>query len=344
MTNRERVGAGISGQLRAAVIGVGYLGRFHAQKYAALEGVRLVGVVDTNSEQARKVAEELGVPHHQDYRDLLGQVDLVSVAVPTVAHYGVASACLNAGVHVLLEKPITTTLEEADELIGIAEQAGLVLQVGHLKRFHPAVVALNRSGLLHSPRFIVSERYAPFKPRALDVDVALDLMIHDVDLILNFVGSDVVRVEAVGAPVVTDKVDIAHAQLKFANGCLANVSASRIANAASRNIRLFQRDSYFNLDFIKKEIRVKRRGEGSTVMEGEVVHDLENTVLPIQDYDTLEMEIRAFCEAVREGHPPLVSGRDGRKALEVVLAIRQEIGKFIKDLGHDPRTMGLGWG
>lgn len=311
--------------LRAAVIGSGYLGRFHAQKYKMIPGVTLMGVVDIDPERARQVGLELAVPHSHDYNDILDRVDLVTVATPTRTHFRITQACLAAGVHVLVEKPITVTLEEADALISLADDKQRVLQVGHLKRFHPAVMALNSSGILGTPRFIESLRFAPFKSRALDVDVVLDLMIHDVDLLLNFVGSEVMDVDAVGTPVVTDQVDIANARLKFQNGCVANVTASRVARDATRRIRLFQDDSFLSLDFIKGDILVMRRGVGTMDLDGMAVPAVEESTIPFRHYDTLEAEVRSFCDVVREGCQPLVSGRDGRKALEVVTAIRKSI-------------------
>lgn len=311
--------------LRAAVIGVGYLGRVHAMKYQLIPGVELVAVVDIDPDNARRVGESLQVACYSDYTRVFDCVDLVTVATPTYSHFRVAEACLRAGLHVLVEKPITASLEEADELISIAKQCNRVLQVGHLKRFHPAVVALRQSGLLQTPRFIDSARLAPFKGRSLDLDVVLDLMIHDVDLILNFVRSEVVDVDAVGMKVVTDQVDIANARLRFQNGCVANVTASRISRDATRRMRIFQEDSFISLDFIQNDILRVRRGEGAVpAQEGE--HPVvEGTTLPIKYYDTLEAEITAFCTAVRLGQPPLVSGLEGRKALHVVTMICQAI-------------------
>lgn len=311
--------------LRAAVIGVGYLGRIHAMKYQKIPQVELVAVVDIHAEQARRVGEELSVPFYSDYTRIFDQVDLVTVATPTYSHFRVTESCLQAGLHVLVEKPITTTLEEADELISLAERVGRVLQVGHLKRFHPAVVALEQSEVLQAPRFIDSVRLAQFKGRSLDLDVVLDLMIHDVDLILNFVRSEVVDVDAVGMKVVTDHVDIANARLRFQNGCVANVTASRIARNATRRMRIFQENSFLSLDFIQNDILIVRRGEGGLSVGDDGSPIVEETTLPIQNYDTLEAEILSFCSAVRLRRPPLVSGLDGRKALHVVTMIRQAI-------------------
>ncbi|HXV20293.1 MAG TPA: Gfo/Idh/MocA family oxidoreductase, partial [Desulfuromonadales bacterium] len=212
-------------RLRAGVIGVGYLGRFHAQKYAALENVDLVGIADVSRERAEEVAAEVGTTAFTDYRELLAQVDLVSIVVPTQHHFPVAKECLEAGCHILLEKPVTQTVAEADELIRMAAERHLIFQVGHLERFNPAILALR--GVLKNPLFIESHRLAPFKPRGTDVNVVLDLMIHDIDIILNMVPSTVKVVNSVGVPVLSNEVDIANARLQFENGCVANVTASR---------------------------------------------------------------------------------------------------------------------
>ena len=325
-SNQPLPSRGTAGKvLRAAVIGVGYLGRVHAMKYQKIPSVELVAVVDIHAELACQVGEELHVPFYSDYTKIFDHVDLVTIATPTYSHFRVAESCLQAGLHVLLEKPITATLEEADELISLAERVGLVLQVGHLKRFHPAVVALMQSGILKVPQFIDSTRLAQFKGRSLDLDVVLDLMIHDVDLILNFVQSEVVDVDAVGMKVVTDQVDIANARLRFQNGCVANVTASRIARDATRRMRIFQENSFVSLDFIQNDILVVNRGKGVAATQDSGSPVIEETTLPIQNYDTLEAEITSFCTSVRLGQPPLVSGWDGRKALHVVTMIRQAI-------------------
>ncbi|MGN7610897.1 Gfo/Idh/MocA family protein [Magnetococcales bacterium HHB-1] len=311
--------------LRAAVIGVGYLGQFHAQKYQQIEDTELIAVVDADRARAKEIGEKYQAAYYTDFKDILGDVDLVSIGVPTVAHFEVAKACLEAGVHVLVEKPITATLNEADDLIALAQKQDLILQVGHLKRFHPAVMALRKSGYLQTPGFIESRRLAPFKSRSLDIDVVMDLMIHDIDLILSFVSSEIIGIEAVGAPVLTDKVDIANARLKFMNGCIANITVSRISGQPQRNIRFFQDNAYIYLDFIKKEIMLMEKTEGRMMLDGIEVPEIKEQHLPIDDYDTLEMEIRAFCQAVRREQPLLVSGYDGRKALEVVMAVRESI-------------------
>ncbi|MBF0193843.1 MAG: Gfo/Idh/MocA family oxidoreductase [Magnetococcales bacterium] len=315
--------------LRAAVIGAGYLGRFHAMKYAMIPGVDLVGIVDASQERVNAVSKELGTKGYTDYNDLLDSVDLVTISTPTPSHYNITASCLNAGVHVLVEKPITVTVDEADELIDIADRMNLVLQVGHLKRFHPAIVALKNSGVIKQPLFIESQRLAPFKSRALDVDVVLDLMIHDVDLILNFVDSELLDIDATGGKVVTQYTDIANTRLKFQNGCVANVTASRVSESSTRRIQIFQDDAFVSLDFITSDIKIMQRTQGEMELDGIMVPAIKQTKIPINKYDTLEAEIRSFCESVRQGTQPLVSGRDGRKALAVVTKIRESIAKSL---------------
>lgn len=308
-------------KLRAAVIGVGYLGRFHAQKYAALEDVELVGVVDASRERAEEVAAEVGTAAFTDYRRILGKVDLVSIVVPTQDHYAVARECLEAGCHILLEKPITQTVEEADELIDLAEEKALVFQAGHLERFNPAVLAL--VGVLKNPHFIESHRLAPFKPRGTDVNVVLDLMIHDIDIILSMVPSGIKLVNSVGVPVLSDEVDIANARLQFDNGCVANVTASRVSREAVRKIRIFQSDAYISIDYQSRRISIFRKDGGGVPVPG-----LPNVSMEEKSFaqsDALMAEIRAFVEAVKNGSPPVVSGEDGKRALELALRINKKL-------------------
>ena len=302
--------------LRAAVIGVGYLGRFHAQKYQKIAGVQLVAVVDANPERARQVGEELGVPWFTDHRELIDRVDIVSIAASTMHHFALARACLNAHWAVLLEKPMTVTLEEADELIALADQNKVILQVGHIKRFHPGVIALCTSGLLMpTPRYIRTQRLAPFKPRATDVDVVLDLMIHDIDLVAMLARSSVVSMEAFGATVLTKQTDFATARIRFSNGCIADLTASRVAQQGVRDLLIFQDATYISLDFPTKIVQLKQRGQGQST----------EWILPIAEQDALEAEIYSFCGAVRGEHPPVVSGAMGREALAIALQIQQVI-------------------
>jgi predicted dehydrogenase len=308
--------------LRAAVIGSGYLGRFHALKYRSLQQVELVAVVDTAAQRAQTVGQELGVPFFTDYAAVLSQVDLVSIATPTASHCAIAEHCLQAGVAVLLEKPMTSTVQEADHLVALAQQHGVVLQVGHLKRFHPVVQALLQGGLLQAPRYIESTRLAPYKGRSLDLDVVLDLMIHDVNLALAFVDADVVRVDAFGMPLLTDKSDVAHARLHFANGAVAQINASRVAPESVRQMKIYQDNGLFTIDFARNQLSVLRRGTSVDNLSSGIV---PGEVLPVATYDTLEAQIRAFCQAVRHGAAVLVSGEEGRRSLQVVTWIRQAI-------------------
>lgn len=301
-------------RLRAAVIGVGYLGRYHARKYAALEDVDLVAVADTDFARARQVACECGCRAADDFHTILGDVDLASVVVPTEGHRAVARECLEAGTHVLVEKPVARTVEEAEELIRLAALYGRVLQVGHLERFNPAIIALHE--LLCRPMFVESSRLATFRPRGTDVDVVLDLMIHDIDLILNMVGSEIAAIRPIGFPVLTDDVDIAHARLEFVNGCVANVTASRVSQAALRKVRVFQQDAYLSIDLNPPRLTCWRR-----LRDGGGAVRLEPEEKDFPQVDLLMEEIRAFVHAVRDGTPPLVSGTDGKRALEVALRI-----------------------
>lgn len=291
--------------LRAGVIGVGYLGRFHAQKWAEVEGVELVGVADRDANRARCVAAEVGTVAYDDYRPLLNKVDLVSVAVPTEHHYRVVRDCLKASVHVLVEKPIAQRVEEADQLIELAHARGLTLQVGHLERFNPAWLALQPH--VTSPRFIEAHRLAPFKPRGTDVSVVLDLMIHDLDLILSVVASPVAEVRASGTPMLTEGIDIGNARIEFANGCVANLTASRVSISTLRKMRLFLKDRYLAIDFGERRMQVARRGKtpGQPIVVNEIA---------VPAGDALMNEIQAFAQAVRQGKPPRVCGEDGRRA------------------------------
>lgn len=307
--------------LRAAVIGAGYLGRFHAQKYAAIERVELVGVADPDERARRSVAGELGCGAFSDHRELLGRVDAVSVVTPTPSHHGVAGDFLRAGAHVLVEKPITVTVEEARELIGLAADHGRILQVGHLERFNPVILALQ--GILDRPRFIESNRLAPFKARGTDVSVVLDLMIHDIDLIQNIVGSPVASIDAVGAPVFSGETDIANARLRFENGCVANVTASRISMKAERKLRVFQADTYLSIDLQQKVLTRVRKGD-ATAADGTPRVEIEER--NFDPGDALKAEIEAFLECIETGRRPVVSGEDGLLALETAIRIGELVG------------------
>lgn len=310
-------------RLRTAVIGVGYLGNFHAQKYAALEGVELIGVVDADAARGAEVASSCGCQAFTDYRELIGRVDAVSVVVPTQYHHQVAKEFLTAGVHVLIEKPITVTIEQADELISLADAGKLVFQVGHLERFNPVLMAVEE--VLIEPLFVESVRIAPFKPRGTDVNVVLDLMIHDIEIIQHLVKSPVAKIDAIGAPVFTGEEDIANARIAFENGCVANVTASRISLKSERKMRIFQRDAYLTLDFQNKKVLVAKKGEG------ELMPGIPNVQVKEQELgqsDPLLSEIISFVTAITEGRQPQVSGRDGRMALETALKINEALNRI----------------
>ena len=303
-------------RLRCAVVGAGYLGRFHAQKYAGLARCELVGVADPAPAARERIAAELGVATHADYRDLLGRVDAVSVATPTTLHHAVARDFLQAGAHVLVEKPITVTAAEARELIMIAAERRRVLQVGHLERFNPVIVAA--AGELAGPRFIESNRLAPFKARGTDVSVVLDLMIHDIDLIEDIVRSPIATIDAVGAPVFTDEIDIANARLRFENGCVADVTASRISLKSERKLRVFQADAYLSIDLQQKLLTIVRR---PAVIEAGVMPSVAVEERSFDPGDALLSEIEAFLDAIEQGGRPVVSGEDGLRALETATRI-----------------------
>lgn len=298
--------------LRAGVVGVGYLGRFHAQKYAAMPDITLVGVVDIDSSRATTVATECHTRAFTEYRDLFDQVDCVSIVVPTQWHHAVAKAFLQHGVDVLVEKPLTATGAEGRELVELAAQQGRMLQVGHLERFNPALRSL--TGILTAPRFIECHRVAPFVERGTDVDVVRDLMIHDLDVILSLVRSPVVSMEAFGVPVLTKEPDIANARLRFTSGCIANITASRVALKRERKMRVFQPDTYLVVDYGEHRIRICRRDP--TPPTGNLPN-LTYEEREVGGEDALEEEIRAFLRSVRDRSEPIVSGRDGLQALEV---------------------------
>ncbi len=307
-------------RIRAAVIGVGYLGQFHAEKYAGLQNVDLVAVIDIDKQRSAEIAAKLGTTGLCDYREIIGKVDAVSIAVPTMFHYEVGKYFLENGVHVLLEKPITTTLEEAGELIRIAGEKNVVLQVGHLERFNPVIMALD--GVIKEPRFIESTRIAPFKPRGTDVNVVLDLMIHDIDIIQFLVRSPVKQINSIGAAVFTGEEDIANARIEFENGCVANVTASRISLKSERRMRIFQPDAYISLDFQHKKVAVFRKGEGE-MSPGVPKVDIDEKVLA--QVDALQEEISSFVESICTGNTPVVTGEDGRRALETALLINKKL-------------------
>jgi predicted dehydrogenase len=304
--------------IRAAVVGVGSLGQHHARVYASLPGCVLAGVYDVNRERARAVADRHGAPVFERLQDVVDGADAASVAVPTVDHHRVARALLEAGKDVLLEKPMTATLAEADDLVRLAEQRRAVLQVGHIERFNPATEALRAASL--SPRFIEVHRLGSFSPRSLDIDVVLDLMIHDLDIVLALDGSEPVQVDAVGVPVLTPRVDIANARLRFASGLIANLTASRVSAEKVRKFRVFFPRTYISVDFAAREAQVYRLVKGEA---GAPDIAVERTAAP--DEEPLKRQLEAFLRAVRERSAPVVSGADGRRALALAQTILARI-------------------
>ena len=302
--------------IRAAVVGAGYLGRFHAQKYASEEGCRLAAVVDTRPEAREALAKELGTTAVADHRELLGKVDAVSVVTTTPAHFAIARDFLEAGAHVLVEKPITENVEQAQALIDIAARRGRILQVGHLERFNPAIVAAERE--LAGARFIECQRLAPFKERGTDVNVVLDLMIHDIDIVQSIVGRRIESIDAVGTPVFSGAVDIANVRLRFEGGCVANVTASRVSLKTERKLRVFRDDAYLSIDLQQRILTVIRK-RPTAPAAGELPVLIEEQ--SFEQGDALRAEIRSFLDCIGHGRSPVVSGQDGLLALETAIRI-----------------------
>lgn len=314
--------------LNVAVIGVGHLGRHHARLYAAMPDVKLVGVSDTNEERGQSIAQEYGSQYFRDYKQLIGKVDAVSLAVPTTDHHSIGCELLNQRIAVLVEKPIARTLAEADEMIAVAQQNGVCLQVGHLERFNPAVVAVRE--VVNQPRFFETHRMSLFSPRSLDIDVVMDLMVHDLDIITSLVKSPVINIHAVGIPVISAKFDIANVRLEFADGCIANITASRISSEKVRKLRLFQPHDYISLDYITQQagiwsLRMPPDGKGRPAIEARA--------LPVVADEPLRAELAAFVQAVIRREPPQVTGIDGRAALALALEVSDKIAAHAQKIG-----------
>jgi predicted dehydrogenase len=294
--------------VRLAVVGVGHLGRHHARIISALPDVELVSVVDVNASRAREIAAQYQTTASTDWRELLGAVDGVTIAAPTEVHAQIADAFLDRHVHVLVEKPMTATTAEADRLLARARERGVTLAVGHTERFNPAIAHVKP--LIHAPRFIEVHRLGTFPERSLDIDVVFDLMIHDLDLVLDIVGDEVTSVEAVGVPVLTGRIDIANVRLRFANGCIANLTASRISRERVRKIRFFQRDAYVSVDYAAQEVEMYR-----LVPRPEQMPAIEGGKVAVPREEPLKLELEDFVQAIRARRSPRVSGEQGRAAL-----------------------------
>ena len=310
-------------RIKVGVVGAGHLGTYHLQKYHKLSTVEILGVADVIEERAKDAGDRFSCRSFVDHRDLIGLVDVVSVAVPTAFHYEVAKDFLDAGVDVLLEKPIATTIDEAEALIEIARSKGLIFQIGFVERFNPAILALEK--VMGVPLFIEAHRLHPFLPRGTDVDVILDLMIHDLDIIIKFVQSPLEHVAAVGVNVISDRVDIANARLTFKNGCVANITASRVTGKTMQKVRFFCANGYHAVDYAKRElisVSKKANGRGQS--------DIIPNKVDIINHDPLEEEIRAFLDAVTQRSAPPVSGEDALPSLQAAVEIIEKM-KTVKE-------------
>jgi len=300
-------------KLKVAVIGTGALGSIHARIYSSLKNVELVGICDTDTKRLSQVSKELNVEGFRDYKKLIGKIDAASIAVPTKAHYSISKELLSAGIHLLIEKPITQTVREADELLDIAKTKRLTLAVGHVERFNAAIEAILK--IKGDIKFVECHRLGPFSPRVKDVGVVLDLMIHDIDILLWLIKSPIKSIEAVGVNVLTKHEDIANARIVFENGAVCNITASRITANAVRKIRMFQTNAYISLDYIKQDAIIYKRKLGKIIP-----HQID-----IKKEKPLQKEISSFLECIRTGEKPLAAGREGRQALSVALEILKNI-------------------
>ena len=310
-------------KIKVGVVGIGHLGNYHLQKYQKIESSEIIAVADMFPDRAQKAANLYQCSYFEDYRAMIGKVDAVSIAVPTSDHYKVARDFLTAGVDVLIEKPICATLDEADDLISLAEKKKLVLQVGFVERFNPAIMAVDK--VIQKPLFIESHRLHPFFERGTDVDVILDLMIHDLDIVVKFVNSPVTAVEAVGVPILSDKIDIANTRISFSSGCTANITASRISAKTMQKMRFFSPEGYHSVDCQKREILSLSK------IKNEAGQQIVQNNIEVGSHDPLEEEIRSFIEAVIHRSQPVVSGEDARKSLALAVEILRKI-KIAEDM------------
>lgn len=328
--------------IKVGVLGVGHLGRFHAQNYKSIAGAELIGVYDVDKNRCDQIAEEFQVQPYENLEELLEKIDAASIVVTTSNHFEITSKCLEHNVHCLVEKPITSTLEEADKLIRLAKDHDRILQVGHIERFNPALVALGSNPL--NPMFIESHRLASFNPRGTDVAVVLDLMIHDLDIILHLVKSPVKTIDASGVAVITDEVDIANARISFENGCVANITASRISQKAMRKMRLFQQSAYIGVDFLQKFSEVYQLIDSADYQPqpnqipielGQIDQNSQPKKIvyerrQVDETNALKMELESFLNVIKTKKLPAVSGEDGREALRVAIEITNMIKSQVK--------------
>lgn len=307
-------------KIKTAVIGTGYLGKYHVDKFATISTSHLVAICDIDSENTQELSEKYNVKTTDDYRTLLGHVDAVSIATPTSSHFKIAEFFLKNNVHVFIEKPITTTLEEANTLVALSEKNNLILQVGHIERFNPAFRFIEP--LVHHSRFIEAQRLTPFKLRGSDVSVILDMMIHDIDIVLSLVKSPITDIRATGASVLTPLIDIANARLEFENGCVASITASRINPTSSRLLRIFQDENHLHVDLHRNLCRIRRKGK-SEMFPG--VPTIDSEEMYLEKGDALKEEIKSFLNAIIHKTKPAVSGQEARDALAVAMQITQII-------------------
>jgi len=338
--------------IRVGVVGLGHLGQHHVRIYCQLSGsditdknqpilkkltkkssklktplCQLTSVFDVDSEKTKKFADNYNIKGCENFNEILDEVDAVSISTPTVNHYEIAKEFLSRGISVLIEKPITKTVDQADELIELAKSNEALIQVGHVERFNPVVVAAGE--FIENPKFIETHRLSSFPERSIDIDVILDLMIHDIDLIISFVKSRVKNIYSVGVPVLTDKIDIANARLEFESGCVANVTASRVSLKAMRKMRLFQTDRYISMDYLKGEaLCVDKKGEYNPEKKLDLSKLLSAKLLTPKKHEPLFEELKSFVQCVTSKDKPVVSGEEGRNALDVAYKILDSINKL----------------
>ncbi|MFA5779687.1 MAG: Gfo/Idh/MocA family oxidoreductase [Elusimicrobiota bacterium] len=305
--------------MKIGVIGVGSLGQHHARVYSTIPEVELFGVCDVDKKRAEKIAKNFNVQPFSDYKELIGKINAVSIVVPTPLHYTVAKDFLNAGIHCLVEKPITEDVSQAEELLKIANEKNIILQIGHIERFNTAVIEAQKH--IKSPKFIEAQRLGPYDPRVAHIGVVMDLMIHDIDIILTLVNSKIVQMDVIGAKVLSQNEDIANVRLKFENGCVANISASRVSLDKFRKIRIFQDDTYISLDYAGQSLKIYRKK--SDVVTS--MSDIEVIKPKLKTEEPLKRELEHFVNCVRTGKPPLVTGEHGRDALEVAIEILKKL-------------------
>jgi predicted dehydrogenase len=315
-------------KIRIGVVGTGHLGKFHAHILSGMKRCELAGIADTNEKVATKIAKECKTKSYFHHTLLLGKVDAISIAVPTISHFLVAKDFLESGVHTFIEKPITTTVAEANELIDLAKKKNLILQVGHIEHFNAAILKLK--DIVDRPMFVECHRLGPFLPRVKDIGVIHDLMIHDIDIIMRIVNSPMESFDAVGVPILTDKEDIANVRIRFQNGCTANVTVSRVTPKPMRKIRIFQKDAYISIDYRDQSMEVYRKIPVPHPKPGEVPARIVRTKIPLKAKNQLELELDHFLDCVETGKEPVVTGEQARDALDIIDRISEQIKDKIK--------------